>query len=85
MTVLKHLLTHPADEAYGLAICKALGMPTGTVHPILYRFEDRGWLESRVEDVDPVATGRPKRRYYRLTDLGRQELSALLPHEETTQ
>jgi DNA-binding PadR family transcriptional regulator len=77
--VLTHLLASPEVETYGLAICKAIGRPTGTVHPILYRFEDRGWLTSRVEDIDPVTTGRPRRRYYQFTEFGRQELSELLP------
>lgn len=73
--VLAHLLGE--TETYGLAICRAVGLPTGTVHPILYRWEDRGWLESRIEDVDPVVAGRPKRRYYRLTERGRRELNTL--------
>ena len=68
--VLRMLLADPAAEMYGLEICKAVGLAAGTVHPILYKFEDIGWLESRFEDIDPSEVGRPRRRYYRLTPDG---------------
>jgi PadR family transcriptional regulator, regulatory protein PadR len=68
--VLRELLEDPTAEKYGLAICKAVGLAPGTVHPLLYKFESIGWLESRFEDIDPSAAGRPRRRYYRLTPDG---------------
>ncbi|WP_245740751.1 PadR family transcriptional regulator [Nonomuraea maritima] len=55
---------------YGLEICAAAGLPTGTIHPILARFEGLGWLTSHWEDADPHEKGRPRRRYYRLTPDG---------------
>jgi PadR family transcriptional regulator, regulatory protein PadR len=36
----------------------------------LARFEGLGWLESRWEDIEPAEEGRPRRRYYRLTENG---------------
>jgi PadR family transcriptional regulator PadR len=48
----------------------AAGLPSGTVHPILARLERVGWLESRWEEINPRAEGRPARRYYRLTPDG---------------
>ena len=48
----------------------AAGLPSGTVHPILARLETVGWLESRWEEIDPRAEGRPARRYYHLTPDG---------------
>jgi PadR family transcriptional regulator len=65
--VLRALLEEPTREMYGLEVCKAVGLPPGTVHPILTRFEDLSWLESWFETVDPSEVGRPRRRYYRLT------------------
>ncbi|MEO6091014.1 MAG: helix-turn-helix transcriptional regulator [Umezawaea sp.] len=64
--VLRQLMDDPAREMYGLEICSAAGLPSGTIHPILARLEKVGWLESRWEEVDPAERGRPKRRYYRL-------------------
>ena len=68
--VLREFLADPAAEMYGLEMCKAVGLAPGSVHPILYRFEEIGWLESRFEEIDPSEEGRPRRRYYRLTPNG---------------
>src|SRR5690348_1249784 len=65
--VLRALLDDPAREQYGLEICDAAGLPSGTIHPILGRLERMGWLESKWEAVEPAAAGRPRRRYYRLS------------------
>ncbi|MEU4745883.1 helix-turn-helix transcriptional regulator [Actinosynnema sp. NPDC023658] len=64
--VLGVLLDDPAVDRYGLEICQAAGLPSGTVHPILARLEQCGWVRSRWEDIDPRERGRPRRRYYRL-------------------
>ena len=68
--VLRVLLDDPTAEKYGLEICKAVGLAPGTVHPLLYKFENIGWLESRFEDIDPSEAGRPRRRFYRITSDG---------------
>lgn len=68
--VLRALLVDPGRELYGIEIGDAAGLPSGTIHPMLARLEGLGWLESRWEDVDPSAAGRPARRYYRLTPTG---------------
>lgn len=68
--VLRALLEHPTREFYGLEICGAAGLASGTIHPILARLEDMGWVESRWEDIDPHEKGRPRRRYYRLSTEG---------------
>jgi PadR family transcriptional regulator, regulatory protein PadR len=65
--VLQVLLEDATVERYGYEVGETAGLPSGTVHPILARLEGAGWLESRWEDVDPTAAGRPPRRYYRLT------------------
>ena len=62
--VLLELLKEPTQEKYGLEICAGAGLPSGTIHPILARLENVGWLRSRWEEVDPSAQGRPRRRYY---------------------
>jgi PadR family transcriptional regulator PadR len=68
--VLGVLLEDPQREVYGRELGDAAGLPSGTIHPILARLEGMGWLESRWEDIDPKAAGRPARRYYRLTSDG---------------
>jgi PadR family transcriptional regulator, regulatory protein PadR len=64
--VLRTLLEDPQREMYGLEICAAAGLPSGTIHPILARLENIGWLRSQWENIDPSEAGRPRRRYYRL-------------------
>jgi DNA-binding PadR family transcriptional regulator len=68
--VLRMLVDDPTAEKYGLEIGKAVGLAPGTVQPILHKFEEIGWLESRFEEIDPSDAGRPRRRYYRLTPDG---------------
>jgi len=82
--VLRALLAEPAQEMYGLEICEAAGLPSGTIHPILARFENLGWLESRWEDIKPQDEGRPRRRYYRLTQDGAERARIALAQAATS-
>ena len=68
--LLSVLVEDPAAEHYGLDLCRRLDLLSGTVYPLLKRFEDNGWATSRMEDVDPGEAGRPPRRLYRLTGEG---------------
>jgi PadR family transcriptional regulator PadR len=77
--VLRALLVNPAQEMYGLQICTDAGLPSGTIHPILARLENLGWLESRWEEHDTARRERrPRRRYYQLTSDGAEHARAAL-------
>ena len=82
--VLKALLEHPTREMYGLEICQAAGLASGTIHPILARLEGLGWLESRWEEIDPAKEGRPKRRYYQLSPDGAEQARHALANARTS-
>jgi DNA-binding PadR family transcriptional regulator len=72
--VLRALLADPAAESYGLQLCAETGLPAGTIYPILARLEHVGWVRSSWEDpAAHVAEGRPRRRYYQLTDEGAEQ------------
>jgi PadR family transcriptional regulator PadR len=79
--VLAAFLEDPEEPRYGLDLMRASGHPSGTLYPILLRLQKAGWIDAYWEEVDPVAAGRPARRYYRLTPDGRvlahTELAAL--------
>jgi PadR family transcriptional regulator PadR len=83
--VVLHLLA--AGEAYGYEIVSkltadtngALEITDGTLYPVLYRLERAAFVALRWETPD---RGVP-RKYYRLTDAGREEL-ARLTNEWTT-
>src|SRR5262245_1457621 len=70
LKVASALLADPSAERYGLDLVHETGLASGTLYPILLRLERAGWVEPRWEDIDPVAEGRPSRRYYRLTPRG---------------
>lgn len=66
---------------YGLRIAEATAMATGTVYPILARFERAGWLESTwedKEDPDEENDSGARRKYYRLTPDGRERARTAL-------
>ena len=83
--IVLHLLE--PGEAYGYEIVSkltaetggALEVTDGTLYPVLYRLERGGFVTVRWETPE---RGVP-RKYYRLTDAGRQEL-AQLTQEWTT-
>jgi DNA-binding PadR family transcriptional regulator len=52
---------------------KAARVTSGTLYPMLDHFQDLGWIEGYAEDIDERAAGRPRRRLYRLTGIGRRE------------
>jgi PadR family transcriptional regulator PadR len=81
--VLRALLEDPSQEKYGLELCEAAELPSGTIHPILARFEGIGWLESRWEEADPREEGRPRRRYYRLSPEGAEQARLALARAYT--
>lgn len=81
--VLRALLADPTQEMYGLQICSEAGLPSGTIHPILSRLEHLGWLESRWEDIDTRQEGRPRRRYYWLTEDGAERARIALAQATT--
>ena len=67
LKVLHVFLENPKQQLAGVDIQKLSGVPTGTLYPIVLRFESAGWLESKWEDVNPREAGRPRRRFYWLT------------------
>lgn len=69
--VLQALLAATEDQpAWGYSICTDANLASGTVYPILDRLESHGWIIGRFETDPP--RGRPRRRYYQLTDAGRR-------------
>jgi PadR family transcriptional regulator, regulatory protein PadR len=69
--VIRALLDEPSRKRYGLEVCELVGLPSGTVYPILARLELAGWIESFWEDPAVHETeGRPRRRFYQLASGG---------------
>lgn len=70
LTVLNYLLSDPTSEFSGADIIRSCGLASGTIYPLLLRFERGGLVESRWEEDSPSELGRPRRRFYRITTDG---------------
>lgn len=70
LLVLKACMEKPGQRLYGYEIMQMTGLASGTLYPILMRFEKEGWLSSGWEDASPQEEGRPRRRLYRITGAG---------------
>ncbi|WP_148310140.1 PadR family transcriptional regulator [Nocardia otitidiscaviarum] len=70
------LLALSADRHYGWPLARQAGVSSGTVYPVLWRMLRDGWLTDGWETPEPE--DRPPRRWYKLTELGRRELTMLL-------
>jgi len=57
-------------ELAGADLMRATRLSSGTLYPILLRFERQELLKSRWEKERPEVLGRPRRRFYRLTKAG---------------
>lgn len=63
--------------AYGFEIMDFTGLASGTTYPILRRFEKAGLVRSHWEKTSEAhQDGRPRRRFYELTEEGRRRLDA---------
>lgn len=63
-------------RVFGMDIIEHTGLASGTVYPILRRFERDGLVESTWETPEQAfGNRRPQRRNYRLTEEGRKALA----------
>lgn len=71
MTYAAAMVLHALDRGYrhGFDIIDATKVRSGTVYPLLRRFERAGIVRSEWEDVEVArAENRPPRKYYELSD-----------------
>src|SRR5277367_5896082 len=74
LALLAALAEKPSDWHYGYALSRETELQSGTLYPILMRLEERGWLETQWEAMEPSVEkrgGHPPRHMYRLTARGR--------------
>ncbi|WP_082572233.1 PadR family transcriptional regulator [Brevundimonas sp. Root1423] len=66
-SVLASLAEVGSNWSHGYDLCRATGIKSGTLYPLLIRLESQGHLEAQWL---PAETGRPPRHAYRLTAAG---------------
>jgi PadR family transcriptional regulator PadR len=76
LKVLGTLMTAPQTGLSGAQLGAETKLPSGTLYPILLRLEQSEWLSSEWEDGDPHVLGRPRRRFYTVTEVGREKVLA---------
>ncbi len=77
--VLRFMLTKPDNPTWARELTQHTNLPNGTLLPILIRLLNQGWVERYWEDDETAeAEGRPRRRYYRFTRDGAEEVRLLL-------
>lgn len=81
LKALGQLVMSAPTAVAGADITRATQVAAGTLYPLLARLEAAGWIVGRWEDVDPHEIGRPRKRFYTLTEVGlrraRDELDEL--------
>jgi len=70
LKVLQIFLEKPRDAHSGADIRRKTRLFSGTLYPILLRFEEAGILNSDWENADPSELGRPRKRLYKITGHG---------------
>jgi len=83
--MLTLMASNPTGEWSGSEITLACGLKSGTVYPGLIRMYGRGWVTWRWEEVSPAEAGRPRKRFYKLTAVGKRvadELALEAPQRE---
>jgi PadR family transcriptional regulator PadR len=70
------ILDRPTERHYGYQLGKTARVRSGVLYPILGRWLEAGWLTDHWEDPSESGT-RPPKRFYLLTDQGRDQLATL--------
>jgi DNA-binding MarR family transcriptional regulator len=78
LLVLRAFLDRPRKVLCGADLMKITNLSSGTLYPILLRFEKYSLLESDWENAAPEKMGRPRRRLYKITPNGAQAARQLL-------
>lgn len=73
LAVTAALMANPDGRHWGYELSRASGVRSGAMYPMLSKLLDLGWL---TDGWETPTGGRPPRRYYELTDTGRDSLAA---------
>jgi PadR family transcriptional regulator, regulatory protein PadR len=71
-----------SDGMWALALAREARVHVGSIYAILARLEKLSWVRSKWESQHPIE-GRPRRRFYRLTDDGLAHANRLLQERGT--
>jgi len=78
------LLANPDDQHWGYDTSRRAGVRSGTLYRLLSRLLEYGWVTVVWEDPGGLTERRLPRRYYRLTEVGRVELTRIVEERQPT-
>jgi PadR family transcriptional regulator, regulatory protein PadR len=81
LKVFSVFVNNPRTDLYGLEISERTGIAYGALLPLLIRLEEGGWLVGEWENIDPAVAGRPKRKYFRMSEEGMARAKRLVAEE----
>ena len=67
LKVLKAFMYKTGSSLHGYELMQQAEVASGTLYPLLMRFEEAGLLSSRWEQAEPDASGRPHQQLYQLS------------------
>lgn len=70
LSMFRFFYYHSDDWHNGSRVMNETQLSSGTVYPLLVRMHTAGWLDRRLEDIDPEKEERLQRRFYRISDHG---------------
>jgi predicted transcriptional regulator len=73
--IAEQFLESPGKARWAYELADSVFVDKSSVNTILQRMFTAGWLTEQWEDGTP--TGRPRRRYFRATELGLSEMAVL--------
>lgn len=76
--VARALVQDPSRARWSYELAQELDMHSGPACCILKRMREHGWLMDYWETPSDVLGWRARRRYYKVTDMGRRKLSDLI-------
>lgn len=68
LIVMRYMLEHEV-HIFGNELAMKFDITSGTIYPMLQRWEKRGWVTSKMERNN--LSNRPDRRYYAITEKGK--------------
>lgn len=77
LDVARELLTDPERARWSYELAAVLAMSRGATDAILKRMREYGWVIDFKEE-STVVSGRPPRRYFQLTEVGKQRMQELI-------
>lgn len=81
LKVVSVFVNNPESDLYGLELSEHTGIAYGALLPLLIRLEEAGWLIGDWEPIDPKVVGRPKRKYFRMSEDGMARAKELVNKE----